>query len=168
MVKLRVHAFSISVDGYGAGPGQDLANPLGVGGMALHEWAFATHTFKRMYRRRGRHDRHRRRFRVPRVCRYRSMDSWAQHVRAGARAVARSNVERVVGRQSSVSHSGLRAHAPSAPVDRHGRRYGLPLHHRRHSRGIGSRDALRPRARMSDSAAESPPSGNICRAGADR
>jgi hypothetical protein len=32
MPKLRVHSFAISVDGYGAGPNQDLANPLGVGG----------------------------------------------------------------------------------------------------------------------------------------
>ena len=37
MTKLRVHAFSISLDGYGAGPQQDLANPLGRGGLALHE-----------------------------------------------------------------------------------------------------------------------------------
>lgn len=49
MSKLRVHCFAISVDGYGAGPRQDLANPLGVGGLALHEWAFATQTFKRMF-----------------------------------------------------------------------------------------------------------------------
>jgi dihydrofolate reductase len=49
MSKLRVQCFSISVDGYGAGPGQDLANPLGVGGMALHQWAFATRTFQRIH-----------------------------------------------------------------------------------------------------------------------
>jgi dihydrofolate reductase len=47
MSKLRVHAFSISLDGYGAGPSQDLANPLGVGGMELHKWAFATRTIQR-------------------------------------------------------------------------------------------------------------------------
>ncbi len=45
MSKLRVHAFSISLDGYGAGPNQDPENPLGVGGMALHEWAFSTRSF---------------------------------------------------------------------------------------------------------------------------
>jgi dihydrofolate reductase len=49
MTKLRVNCFSISLDGYGAGPEQDLANPLGVGGMALHQWAFATRTFKQMF-----------------------------------------------------------------------------------------------------------------------
>jgi dihydrofolate reductase len=48
MPKLRVHAFSISLDGYGAGPSQDLATPLGVGGMGLHKWAFATRTFQRL------------------------------------------------------------------------------------------------------------------------
>jgi dihydrofolate reductase len=49
MPNLRVHAFGISVDGYGAGPNQSLENPLGVGGMALHEWVFPTRTFQRMH-----------------------------------------------------------------------------------------------------------------------
>ena len=48
MTKLRVHSFAISVDGYGAGPNQNVENPLGVGGAALHEWAFATRTFQKM------------------------------------------------------------------------------------------------------------------------
>jgi dihydrofolate reductase len=47
--KLRVHAFGISIDGYGAGPSQSLENPLGVGGLALHEWAFSTRTFQRVH-----------------------------------------------------------------------------------------------------------------------
>lgn len=49
MSKLRVQSFSISIDGYGAGLHQDLANPLGVGGMALHQWFFATRTFQKMH-----------------------------------------------------------------------------------------------------------------------
>ena len=49
MSRLRVHAFSISLDGYGAGPDQSLENPLGVGGKTLHEWAFATRTFRQMF-----------------------------------------------------------------------------------------------------------------------
>jgi dihydrofolate reductase len=49
MGRLRVGSFSISIDGFGAGPDQDLDNPLGVGGMALHQWAFATETFQRMH-----------------------------------------------------------------------------------------------------------------------
>jgi len=47
--KLKVSAFSVSIDGYGAGPDQSLRNPLGVGGEALHEWAFPTRTFQRMF-----------------------------------------------------------------------------------------------------------------------
>jgi len=46
MSKLRVESFTISLDGFGAGPNQDLANPLGVGGTALHGWAFSTRTFQ--------------------------------------------------------------------------------------------------------------------------
>jgi dihydrofolate reductase len=49
MPKLRVHNFSVSLDGYGAGPGQDLAHPLGVGGDRVHEWAFKTRTFREMF-----------------------------------------------------------------------------------------------------------------------
>jgi dihydrofolate reductase len=46
MSKLRVESFTISIDGYGAGPNQSLENPLGVGGPALHGWAFGTRTFQ--------------------------------------------------------------------------------------------------------------------------
>jgi len=49
MSKLRVHCFSVSVDGYGAGPNQNLEYPLGVGGMALHEWFLDTRTFQMMH-----------------------------------------------------------------------------------------------------------------------
>lgn len=49
MPKLRVASFTISVDGYGAGPNQAMENPLGVGGKALHQWAFPTRTFQRMF-----------------------------------------------------------------------------------------------------------------------
>jgi dihydrofolate reductase len=48
MSKLRVQSFSISIDGFGAGPHQSLENPIGVGGLALHEWVFPTRTFQRM------------------------------------------------------------------------------------------------------------------------
>jgi dihydrofolate reductase len=49
MSRLRVHSFSISIDGYGAGPRQDLQNPLGVGGPALFDWFFRTRTWQRMH-----------------------------------------------------------------------------------------------------------------------
>jgi len=46
--RLLVHGFSISIDGYGAGPGQDLQHPLGVAGLQLHDWIFHTRTWRRM------------------------------------------------------------------------------------------------------------------------
>jgi dihydrofolate reductase len=49
MSRLRVNAFGISIDGYGAGPDQSLDQPMGVGGMALHQWVFGTATFLRMH-----------------------------------------------------------------------------------------------------------------------
>lgn len=52
MPKLRVACFSVSLDGYGAGPEQSLKEPLGVGGESLHDWIVDTRTFKQM----GGHD----------------------------------------------------------------------------------------------------------------
>ena len=49
MTKLRIHGFSVSLDGYAAGPGQDLNHPLGVGGTQLHEWVYPTRTFQAMF-----------------------------------------------------------------------------------------------------------------------
>ena len=49
MSKLRVESFTISVDGFGAGPDQSLDNPLGVNGKELHTWAFETKTFRQMF-----------------------------------------------------------------------------------------------------------------------
>ena len=49
MSRLRVHCFSVSLDGYSAGPGQDLGNPLGVGGLAVFGWQFATRAFHQMH-----------------------------------------------------------------------------------------------------------------------
>ena len=46
MSKLRVESFTISLDGFGAGPHQDINQPLGVGGTSLHAWAIPTRTFQ--------------------------------------------------------------------------------------------------------------------------
>jgi len=48
MTRVRVESFTLSLDGYGAGPDQDLANPLGVGGTELHQWLIPTRTFQRV------------------------------------------------------------------------------------------------------------------------
>lgn len=47
MTRVRVESFTISLDGYGAGPSQDLDNPLGIGGADLHQWLFPTRTLQR-------------------------------------------------------------------------------------------------------------------------
>ena len=49
MPKFRVSTFAISIDGFGAGPNQDLNNPLGVRGPELMEWFFATRAWKKMH-----------------------------------------------------------------------------------------------------------------------
>jgi dihydrofolate reductase len=45
---VRVESFGVSLDGFGAGPGQDLSNPLGVNGPDLMQWFFPTDVFRRM------------------------------------------------------------------------------------------------------------------------
>ncbi len=49
MTRIRIDGFTVSLDGYGAGPGQSLDRPMGVGGERLHGWAFGTRTFRRMF-----------------------------------------------------------------------------------------------------------------------
>jgi dihydrofolate reductase len=49
MPRLIVNAFSVSIDGFGAGPDQDLDHPLGVGGEGLHDWLLSTRTWQRLH-----------------------------------------------------------------------------------------------------------------------
>jgi dihydrofolate reductase len=49
MTRVRVEGFTISLDGYGAGPEQDIDHPLGRGGTELHPWLTATRTFQRTH-----------------------------------------------------------------------------------------------------------------------
>ena len=49
MSKVKVSAFSVSLDGFGAGPRQDLENPLGVRGLELHTWFQKTEVFHKMH-----------------------------------------------------------------------------------------------------------------------
>src|SRR5271168_3963454 len=53
MTRVRVAAFAISLDGFGAGPRQDLDNPLGVRGFELHGWFQPTDVFQQMRGGRG-------------------------------------------------------------------------------------------------------------------
>ncbi|MEZ5659886.1 MAG: dihydrofolate reductase family protein [Burkholderiaceae bacterium] len=47
MTRVRVEGFSLSLDGYGAGPDQSIDQPLGRGGTDLHEWLLPTRTLQR-------------------------------------------------------------------------------------------------------------------------
>ena len=49
MAKVRVAAFSVSLDGFSAGPRQDLQNPLGVRGPEIFQWFFETEVFRKMH-----------------------------------------------------------------------------------------------------------------------
>jgi dihydrofolate reductase len=53
MAKVKVSGFSLSIDGFGAGPEQSLAEPLGKGGEKLHKWLVDTKTFHAMFGREG-------------------------------------------------------------------------------------------------------------------
>lgn len=49
MSKVKVGAFSVSLDGFGAGPRQDRDNPLGIRGFELHTWFRKTSVFRQMH-----------------------------------------------------------------------------------------------------------------------
>lgn len=53
MSKVRVSSFSVSLDGYGAGPNQSLENPLGIRGPELFKWFFSTRTWQQMHGQNG-------------------------------------------------------------------------------------------------------------------
>jgi len=53
MTRVRVANFTISLDGYGAGPDQGVDNPLGVGGLDLHDWVVATRSWRQMHGQEG-------------------------------------------------------------------------------------------------------------------
>jgi dihydrofolate reductase len=53
MTRVRVESFTISLDGYGAGPDQGVENPLGVGGEALHDWLVGARTWRQVHGKEG-------------------------------------------------------------------------------------------------------------------
>ena len=74
MTKVRVAGFSISVDGFGAGPDQSLENPLGKRGPELHQWLFGTRMFRAMTGKEGGSDG------VDQAYAHRSMDGFGAFV----------------------------------------------------------------------------------------
>lgn len=53
MTRVRVESYSISIDGYGAGPDQSLENPLGIGGEDLHDWVVSSRAWRQMHGKEG-------------------------------------------------------------------------------------------------------------------
>ena len=138
MSKLRVHCFSVSIDGYGAGPNQDLANPLGVGGLALHEWFFATRTFRRMHGKEGGTTGVDEDFAARG---FENIGAWilGRNMFGPVRGPwPDEHVEGMVGRQPALPHASLRAHQPPAGVPHHGRGNHVPLCHGRHPCRLGA------------------------------
>src|SRR5689334_474491 len=144
MTKVRVAGFSISLDGFGAGPDQSLENPLGKRGLELHQWMFGTRMFRAMTGKDGGSDG------VDDAYANRSMDGfgafilgrnmfgpirgpWAdeswhprpQYVRTDPRSLGGRELEGLVGRQPALSCADLRADESSARSDRDGRRHHL-------------------------------------------
>jgi hypothetical protein len=87
MSKVKV-SFSVSIDGFAAAPQQSLENPMGVGGEALAEWAFATRTFQRMHGKDGGTTRDRRRLLRSELPERGRLDLRQKHVRTRSRTVA--------------------------------------------------------------------------------
>ena len=52
-MKVRVLCFGVSLDGFGAGPSQDLQHPLGVGGPEVFQWFFNSRAWRRMHGQEG-------------------------------------------------------------------------------------------------------------------
>jgi dihydrofolate reductase len=102
MTRLLVRSLGVSLDGFAAGPDQSLEHPLGVRGPELMDWFFPTRVWQQMHKhgRGQRRDRHRQRDRRTGLRRDGRLDPRAQHVRAGARSLARRELERLVGRRA--------------------------------------------------------------------
>ncbi len=166
MSKLRVSCFSVSVDGYGAGPNQDEQNPLGRNGVELHGWIFPTRTFQRMhgpsdqgttgvdddFARRG----------------FENVGAWilGRNMFGPVRGPwPDETLARLVGREPALPRAGLRAHASRAA-----RRWRWMAARRSTSSPAGSKRRCAARARRRPArtcawAAARPPSASTCARG---
>ena len=129
MSRLLVRNFSISLDGYAAGPDQDLDHPLGVGGMRLHEWIFATRSGRQMIGSDGGNEGlddeyfSKRGSDVGATIMGRNMFGPIR----GPWTVGRLRMDRLVGRGAPLSSPGLRAHSPTACSNRNARGINIPF-----------------------------------------
>ena len=98
MTRVRVESFTISLDGYGAGPHQDVNNPLGVGGTDLHQWLFPTRTLQRaLFGKDGGTTGVDDDFALPWLSQCWGMDSREEYVRTTSWVLAGHELERMVG-----------------------------------------------------------------------
>src|SRR5262249_37018423 len=139
---------SMSLDGYVAGPAQSVENPLGHGGMRLHDWVFEVAAWGRMDRMEGGKGTGR----TPGVDEAFAGDGARGGGRDGAGGPpgpggARGARERGGGNQPAVPSPGVRAHALRPRTAGTRRRNDVPLHHGGAARGAGTGEARRRQAR---------------------
>ena len=133
MSQVRVHNFSISLDGFGTGEGMTFDAPFGHAGHRLHEWMFATRFGRRSVLGESGGTEG-----VDHVMAdQNARDRCGDHGRGQVRPVrpstisAPTRVARVVGRQPAVPHADVRPDPQSAPVAGDGGWYDVPLRRRR-------------------------------------
>ena len=134
MSKVRT-TITMSLDGFVAGPGQGERDPLGVGGMQLHEWLFQLKAFRGTH---GEHDGE-----------VNASTAIAEEIlgNVGATIMGRNMFgggpgswgdkawQGDLGKRSAVPPLGLRAHAPLPGAARAARWDDLLLRHRWHRVG---------------------------------
>ena len=118
---MRVHNFSVSLDGFGTAEGQSLMPRSGTG-VRLHEWFFATRTFHAMQGQPGGSTGIDDAFASAREPGIGARDPMGGQVRPPPRPLAEPGVERMVGRQPAVPHPGLciLTHHPRPSVQMNG------------------------------------------------
>ncbi len=99
MSRLVARAFTVSLDGYGAGPDQSLAAPMGTGAEALHGWFIPTRTFRKMFGQDGGTTGPDDDFAAAVVRQPRRLGDGPQHVHPRARRLVGPRLARLVGRR---------------------------------------------------------------------
>ena len=97
MSRLKAMSLSVSIDGFLAGPNQSLEQPLGDGGVALHEWALGTRSFRQMHGGEGGLTGPDEDFMRAGFAGIGQVDFGPKHARAGARPLARRSMKRLMG-----------------------------------------------------------------------
>ena len=132
MPKLIVHSFTISLDGYGAGPNQSKETPLGEGGEELHEWLVGTRFFKQMIGQDGGTTGFDNEFAEQGMANVGAF-IMGRNMFAPSRGPWPDDSWRGWwGKNPPVPHTDVRAHAPRTGVLGNGRWHRLPLRDRRH------------------------------------